>query len=329
VDDEPNEAVNEQQPEYDGNDAEAPFVTHQVISDTKHRDGAKKHSSAARYIKPTLRAGKFVVFLIWTKIFINSQLWMVLATVVMAISTAVYTRYAWRQWKAVSDEIPEIRKSADAAQKAATTAQNTLTEMQNSGTDTHELASQAKRQAERTKDIAQTSKDGLLSVQRAFIFPTPVISLEHSSDNKFVGTRIAVRWENAGVTPTRKMTIHLSRVPMLDIPPNFEFPDLWSGPHIATPSFVGPKGNVSSSDTVFISPATADLIADGKYGWFIWGWAKYHDIFKGTPLHETDYCYKVIATRAPPDETGASKGTLISVQNCERHNCYDDECNTQ
>lgn len=140
MDDQSNEDVHKGQPEYDGTDAEVPFLEHEVGSGSQHPHAHEEKHPANRYVKPALGFLKGASVWFWVKVIANAQFWMASATVVMAVSTAVYTRYAWRQWKAVSDEIPEIRKSADAAQK-------TLGELQKSGSDTHDLAEAAKAQA--------------------------------------------------------------------------------------------------------------------------------------------------------------------------------------
>src|SRR5271168_2969183 len=52
------------------------------------------------------------------------------------------------------------------------------------------------------------AKDSLESVQRAFIFPTPVTEPVYDTDGKTkTGERIMIRWENSGTTPTKNMTI--------------------------------------------------------------------------------------------------------------------------
>jgi hypothetical protein len=49
-----------------------------------------------------------------------------LATVTIAVLTCFYVHYSRAQWKAMSDQLPELRTSADAAASAATTAKDTL-----------------------------------------------------------------------------------------------------------------------------------------------------------------------------------------------------------
>jgi hypothetical protein len=115
VDDEPNEVVDKKQPEYDSEDAEAPFVTHVVIADPGRAHRSEKHYTADNYVKPALRRIRTGWLWIWDKTLSNSQFWMAAATIVMAVSTAIYTHY-------VSIEIPEIKKSADAAKDAALAA---------------------------------------------------------------------------------------------------------------------------------------------------------------------------------------------------------------
>jgi hypothetical protein len=54
-----------------------------------------------------------------------------LATVAIAVLTWRYVRYSGAQWKAVSDQLPELRKSAKAAESASITASNQLEAFKN------------------------------------------------------------------------------------------------------------------------------------------------------------------------------------------------------
>ena len=43
---------------------------------------------------------------------------MLVLTVVIAISTTCYTKYAKRQWRVMRDQLPELHTSAEAAKSA-------------------------------------------------------------------------------------------------------------------------------------------------------------------------------------------------------------------
>lgn len=59
----------------------------------------------------------------WKHLLINERLWMVLSTVVIALASSLYTFYARKQWQTITDQLPELRKSASAAQSAAQIAE--------------------------------------------------------------------------------------------------------------------------------------------------------------------------------------------------------------
>ena len=132
-------------------------------------------------------------------------------------------------------------------------------------------------------------------------------------------------WNNNGTTPTRKMFVHYSYLPMKELPNNFPFPDL--GDLRPIPTYLGPKGVFySSSQTLSVNQLNE--ISEGSNGYYIWGWAKYRDVFAGTKDHITKYCYRIIVEKKI-DPTKQSAIFTYQAQNCERNNCYDDECKSQ
>jgi len=126
VSDKPDEDVNHQDAEYDGSDPEAPILVHKTAAHPNERHSQEKTNAASNYVEPALHWLHNAVLGFWEKILKNATLWTVLSTVAMAVATSMYTCYARRQWKAISDEIPEVRKSAKAANTAAETARDTL-----------------------------------------------------------------------------------------------------------------------------------------------------------------------------------------------------------
>jgi hypothetical protein len=177
-----------------------------------------------------------------------------------------------------------------------------------------------------TKDVAQLSRDALTKVQRAFIFPTPIVTPQ----NNPYGFGISIQFDNSGYTPTRDMTMHVSDRVMNDIPKGFNFPDLWNAgePHVNTPSYIAPKGRVAIFLPIFVplDAAKASIANRNLPTLYMWGWVKYRDVFNGTKRHQTLFCYKFLAIPNPPDAKGVSSGVSLADNSCPVHNCYDDEC---
>jgi hypothetical protein len=187
-----------------------------------------------------------------------------------------------------------------------------------------QAADAATTAAQAAKDANKITKNSLLYVQRAFIFVTTfdVTRLTDPSTNKLNGSmRFAFSWENGGTTPTRDMITHISeRWFAKPLPENFGFPDY---PENSTPfkMFVGPKATNRSSP-IFVPAHDISAIRNHSGHLYFWGWARYRDVFTDTPEHVTRFCTEIT------DVIGALDGPSVNLQtaNCNRGNCYDDEC---
>lgn len=173
------------------------------------------------------------------------------------------------------------------------------------------------------------SRDALVDVQRAFVFPTPVVTAQHNPD----GFVISIQFENSGYTPTRDLKMHINERPMTEIPKGFEFPDHWAEgqPHVNTPTYIAPKGHTTIFLPIFLPIASAKAQIDNPKlpDIYMWGWARYRDVFNGTKWHETLFCYKFTAIPSPPDTSGKSNEVSLVDNDCPTHNCYDGECEAQ
>jgi hypothetical protein len=119
MDDEPTRGDQQQQPEYDTRDPEAPIVLHHVPSSSNSADAHHEYNRAQEYSAIAFNwMSRFLVF-IWRDVIWNKAFWTFAATVVMAIAAALYTHYASRQLKAINDQLPELQKSAEAAKTSS------------------------------------------------------------------------------------------------------------------------------------------------------------------------------------------------------------------
>jgi hypothetical protein len=134
--------------------------------------------------------------------------------------------------------------------------------------------------------------------------------------------RVAFMWENGGNTPTKNMITHTSIKWFRDpLPNDFTFPDY---PEDTQPfrMFVGPKGT-SRTNPIVISAKDMLAIKNHHGHLYFWGWTRYHDTFPKTAEHITRFCSEltdVIGDLLQPGNVN------IQTANCERGNCYDDEC---
>jgi hypothetical protein len=66
-----------------------------------------------------------------------------------------------------------------------------------------------------------------------------------------------------------------------------------------SPMFLGPQAT-EWSEAMNIPANVATAALKGGDNVFVWGRVEYRDIFDNTPLHFTEWCYKMVFTRVSP-----------------------------
>jgi hypothetical protein len=191
------------------------------------------------------------------------------------------------------------------------------------------LAAHAGEQVNETHTLAQTSKDALVSVQRAFIFATGFDAIrigDPIDPNKIDAVEVSIAWENNGTTPTRKMSTHYSYLPSpVPLPDSLFFTDF--GNNKPTPIAMGPK-TTAHTTPISIPASTVAEIVDHKTIFYIWGWARYSDIFPKSKRHITRFCTAITGFQGNPLNGNPNAISRPVLANCAS-NCYDDECKVQ
>ena len=109
--DEQNENDEQNDPNRDTGDPEVPIIRRSFPATKEAHHRRKKAHSTHHHVKRTLD----ILENIWP----STSTWTTLATVVMAVATAIYAVYAGRQWKAIKDQLPELHAAAEAAKDSA------------------------------------------------------------------------------------------------------------------------------------------------------------------------------------------------------------------
>jgi len=166
------------------------------------------------------------------------------------------------------------------------------------------------RSIEAAEKSAATARDALVTTERAFVF------LEDFDTNPSYGRRGSTtgighggwevrqfierpRWRNNGNTPTKDdMTVIVNWVPWVgDLPQGFSY--AYGEDVKPTPMFLGPNAT-EWSEAIELNAREATLVLDGKQNIFIWGRVEYRDVFNKTPIHYTEWCYRLIFTKLVP-----------------------------
>jgi len=168
---------------------------------------------------------------------------------------------------------------------------------------------------------ADLMENSLIAVQRAFIFfrGMDTTGMINASSNKVIEWHVQLQWENSGTTPSKDLEMLINwQFGDKPIPIGFDFPN--HAPEV--PYVLGPKA------TVFCGPVKIPVavllgIQQGTVHAYIWGTARYRDVFKGTPQHVTKFCWKITGVLGDP----TTQNMTFTWAAHEEHNCADEDCN--
>lgn len=211
-------------------------------------------------------------------------------------------------------QLKQMEGSSSQTDKMICLYGNQLIEIRQQGRDTHALA--------------RTTRDALVQVQRALMSIEGPRVLRDMKDGTINNFYIGFAWKNGGTTSTVNLITHHNwAFTSTMMPKGFDLTDKWRAgePHIATPSFAGPQGEIGM-EADEISPAIIGAVQSHNISLVFWGWARYRDVFQGTPTHVSRYCVQLIGFHGNALSTNPSEVVVPVYQNCPTHNCHDEEC---
>jgi hypothetical protein len=177
------------------------------------------------------------------------------------------------------------------------------------------------------------SRESLESVQRAFVGVTaPLFDRQGIVGPGKTSTpviRVRGVMDNEGTTEAEDVVSNISSAMLKDEPTEDQFLAQQYGP-IITVTTIAPKGH---RDTGVLEWKESDVFGDmlsnpskakpmSTY-LFVWGWVAYHDVFKNTKMHITEYCRGLSRTYVPADN---KSGPQLTFTDCHKHNCDDEHC---
>ena len=182
------------------------------------------------------------------------------------------------------------------------------------------------KEGRRAADVA---RDAMIAGERAFIFAVSVTG-QWTRTNK-TGPYfwyLCPIWQNSGSTPTRNMTMRTTCVLKTEPLPkgfNFDDPTAVTGTALIPPKITVFGGRAPDPP---LSPQDILEVIAGKKILYLWGWARYHDVFPDTPQHITRFCWTIYPQGDPTTFTEERPDSLkwLSILHSEG-NCADEECN--
>jgi hypothetical protein len=196
---------------------------------------------------------------------------------------------------------------------------------------------------------AYASWQSVIGVQRAFVrFKEFKFTLDRIVVTEAAGQKnmwlLGLIWQNDGNTPTRNLRIFTAAPVIQELPkkpftvknggyidwpflePKIKF-DEPSEKVRWMPGVLGPKESSEFGgthvDEAFID--AVENINENKIV-FIWGVARYSDVFSFTAPHITRFCYRILRINGDPHIRSADLRVSRADQ-CDVGNCTDDECN--
>jgi len=185
------------------------------------------------------------------------------------------------------------------------------------------------KEARRSGDIA---RDAMVAGERAFVFAVALNSYwELDGTTQTYSWRFRPLWRNSGDTPTRNMLMHsecVVRETRLPAGFDFAYATAETGTALLAPHMDASGGLAPRPPHPAVTAQDIVGAQQGQKYVYIWGWARYSDVFPDTPVHLTRFCWLITClgnplTHDPAEET--KKITFSWILNSEG-NCADDEC---
>jgi len=197
---------------------------------------------------------------------------------------------------------------------------------------TYSLSNASKEQGLLTQITADIAKESLIVGNGAFVFVIDFVWTWETAPDDLLGDPITYTfrpvWQNSGNTQTKNM-VTMVAIELSDSIISDQF-DFTAAKTATQPALIGPKSQIRGGTERPITAAEMVEVAAGKKFLYLWGWARYEDIFPDTKPHLTRYCTQVRAagdllSRPAKDRPGA----FIHFSIHPRGNCADDECRLQ
>ncbi len=177
-----------------------------------------------------------------------------------------------------------------------------------------------------TYGLLNAERESYTRVQRAFVFPAEYVFRMERAERS-IG--INAVWKNGGDTPTRNLRISITEGQRkAPLPADFDFRsddrETYGGGPLPI-LVLGPHASVSAVREAEIPFSAVPDINSGRELVYLWGYARYDDVF-GAP-HLTRYCVQI--TSIETELTGNTSDVTGSHVPCDRGNCADEECEAE
>ena len=177
-----------------------------------------------------------------------------------------------------------------------------------------------------TSKLVIEAKDTAQRELRAYLCIEAIHYFSHlDTTNNSILWSIHPVWKNGGRTPPKSLMLNVnSCVTDKPIPDDFDFPAA-SGETINM--LVGANSIIRASQ-IFITGNDLAEVRKGTKFFYIWGWAKYRDIFDNTPERITRFCNHITHVGGDPTRHHDNTTNIVELvfSYYKKNNCMDEDC---
>lgn len=225
----------------------------------------------------------------------DADWWVAIGTCWLAVATTVLALYTYRLFRSTRDIALDARQASDSQRRQM---------------------AEAISHSARAADIARTA---MIAQNRAYVRYDGCRWFSHPDlTDGSIFWSIHPKWFNSGDTPTRETYVY-AHYDLRDdpLPDDYSF----SEPQVTlSPISIGANSGVTSGAW---NLEGEDILAirEGKKHFYIWGIARYRDVFDDTPLRETRFCVYIRQVFGDPLKP-YSNGNEVDLRfvNYHRHN---------
>lgn len=181
--------------------------------------------------------------------------------------------------------------------------------------------------------VSSRQADLMVASQRAFVYCTS-ISPEWEINNTTgeYDWKFRPTWHNSGDTPTKRLLMHTNSL-LLDAPLRRDTLLVYPTSQVGT-GLLGPKATGTGGGAPLGKAITPNDILEMQAGLaflYVFGWARYSDVFPNTRPHITRFCYQMLVggnpkTYSPAQIPGQPGFLLFKSLHVGPGNCADEEC---
>lgn len=179
----------------------------------------------------------------------------------------------------------------------------------------------------------ELARESFSADKRAFVFAMGINGFwERENTSGQYNWRFRPLWQNSGDTPSKNLRIFTGcELRDTPLPVGFKFKHGEEGTGLLPPKSTLSGGLAPTPPQAAITPQDILDVQAGRKFLYLWGWAKYHDVFPGTKEHVTHFCWlvtplgdplKYIPGTQPPAPGGLAFHTIHHPEG----NCADEEC---